>query len=153
MSFALRLREAMSLLGWNATDLSCCSGLAISTVSHLVNSVTIPKLVTALTISEITGWTIDSLNSSAPLGATDFDRLPYPAHLVSTEWSTSVAALCKFHTAREVSRRVGQETPTVRKYYLNAIEPALRIAVRWSVGLEQTLQSLALGKPVLVRPS
>lgn len=149
MSFSQRLREAIKHLGWNALDLCVATGLAESTVSHLINAVTVPKLVTALTISEVTGWTIDSLNGDQPLGNPDFERLASPVHLIATEFGTSVKVLCDWLTAKVVAEKVGHHTPTVRKYYLYGVEPDLRTASRYAAGCGQTLQNMALGRPVL----
>src|SRR5690349_1451698 len=93
-NFRHRLHEALAALGWTQTELSAVTTLAPSTVSHLASGETVPMLVTALTISEVTGWTVDSLVGDQPLGEPDFERLPSPRHLVTTEWTASMRKLC-----------------------------------------------------------
>lgn len=149
MSFGARLDDALEALGWLPVDLARVSGMGTSTVSHLRNGWTVPSLVTALTISEVTGWTIDSLVSTVALGGPDFARLDKPVHLATTEWGKAVRRLCDHYTTAILASIVGQCKPTVRRYYLNGIEPDLRTAKRYSDALGQSLQDLALGTPRL----
>lgn len=148
MNFATRLREALGYLGWNATDLCCATGLGESTASHLLNSVTIPKLVTALTISEVTGWTIDSLTGEAELATPDFIRFDHPLHLATTEWGVSIRRLCDRFGAPRLARMLQLNTETVRKYYSRGVEPRLTTASRYAGALGQSVHAMAAGLPL-----
>jgi hypothetical protein len=148
MSFAERLNEALELLGWNQTDLGTAGILGTSTVSHVCTGKTAPALVTALTISEVTGWTLDSLTGDAGLLEPDFIRLVRPLHVATTEWCPSMRWMCERFTTRVIAERLGVHTTTVLQYGVRGAEPRLTTAIRYATALGQSLHAMAAGQPL-----
>lgn len=146
MSFADRLNEALAHRGWTARELCDRAVLSQPHVSDMRTGRRLPSLAVALAISQVTGWTIDSLVGEAPLGEPDLEPVDRLQPRVTTGWGTSIKALVAARGLPAIARAVAVDHSSIHAY-LNGNEPRLETAIRWARALEQRLHDMALGRP------
>jgi len=147
-NFPFRLREALRYHGWTARRLRDAAYLGESTVSHLLNNDALPRLSTALAISEVVGFSLDALCGASPLGWPDIEQLAKPSHLAGSEWGSAVDLLCKLLGTTNVAHATGTLVTTVSKMRRPPFpEPHLTTACPFAAALGQQLHGMALGKP------
>ena len=147
-NFPFRLREALRYHGWTARRLRDAAYLGESTVSHLLNNDALPRLSTALAISEVVGFSLDALCGASPLGWPDIEQLAKPSHLAGSEWGSAVDLLCKLLGTTNVAHATGTLVTTVSKMRRPPFpEPHLTTACPFAAALGQQLHGMALGNP------